>query len=274
MKAGSRLCWRTATSCGEDRRQLVLGGRHLVVLCLGEDAELPQLLVQVAHIVGNAGFDGAEVVVVQLLTLGRLCAEQCSAGQLQILALLIYLSVDQKILLLGSHGSDDARDVGSADQVEDLDRFAAQALHRTQQRRLFVEHLAGVGTKRGGDIKRTVLDKRRRSGVPCGVAARFKGGADAAARERGRVGLALDQLLAGKLHDHAVAVRLEPVGIMGAAHLDSPVLHCRSHHICHADIQRFAVADGFFQRLVGGLWQSLLHFFVSEYIASEHFWYL
>ena len=267
----------------------MLGGRHLVVLCLGEDAELPQLLVQVAHIVGNAGFDGAKVVVVQLLTLGRLCAEQCSAGQLQILALLIDLSVDQKILLLGSHGSDDARDVGSADQVEDLDRFAAQALHRTQQRRLFVEHLAGVGTKRGGNIERTVLDKRRRSGVPCGVAARFKGGADAAARKGGRVGLALDQLLAGKLHDHAVAVglnkavvlfgcdaghRLEPVGIMGAAHLDSPVLHCRSHHICHADIQRFAVADGFFQRLVGGLWQSLLHFFVIEYIASEHFGYL
>ena len=32
---------------GEDRRQLVLAGRDLVVLGLGENAELPQLLVQV-----------------------------------------------------------------------------------------------------------------------------------------------------------------------------------------------------------------------------------
>ena len=34
---------------GENGRQLVLGGRHLVVLGFGEHAQLPQLFVQILH---------------------------------------------------------------------------------------------------------------------------------------------------------------------------------------------------------------------------------
>ena len=50
-----------------------------------------------------------------------------------------------------------------------------------------------------------VLDDERRAGrVPRRVAAGLEGGADAAAREARRVGLALDQLLAGELRRSAV----------------------------------------------------------------------
>ena len=55
-------------------RQLVLRGGDLVVLGLGEDAELPELLVQLVHERRHARLDGAEIVVVQLLALGRACA--------------------------------------------------------------------------------------------------------------------------------------------------------------------------------------------------------
>ena len=63
----------------KDRRQLVLRGSHLVMLGLCEHAELPQLLIKLLHIRRNAGLDGAEIVVIQLLTLGRLRAEKGSA---------------------------------------------------------------------------------------------------------------------------------------------------------------------------------------------------
>ena len=69
---------------GVDGGHLVLAGRDLVVLGLGEYAELPQLLVQLLHVSAHARAEGAEVVVVQLLTLGRLCAEERAAAQLQI----------------------------------------------------------------------------------------------------------------------------------------------------------------------------------------------
>ena len=42
----------------------MLGGSHLVVLCLGQYTQLPQLLIQLPHERGHAGLDGAVIVVV------------------------------------------------------------------------------------------------------------------------------------------------------------------------------------------------------------------
>ena len=64
-----------------------------------------------------------------------------------------------------------------------------------------------VGAERGGDAQGAVLDEGVGGGVPGGVAPGLKGGAQAAGGEAGRVRLALDQLLAGKLHDDPAVVR-------------------------------------------------------------------
>ena len=56
----------------ENRRKLMLTGGSLVMLGLSHDAELPQLLVQFLHKRGHTRLDRAEIVVIQLLTLGRL----------------------------------------------------------------------------------------------------------------------------------------------------------------------------------------------------------
>ena len=50
------------------------------MLGLGKNAELPQLLVKLFHERGDARLYRAEIVVVQLLTLGRLRAEERSAA--------------------------------------------------------------------------------------------------------------------------------------------------------------------------------------------------
>ena len=63
----------------EHRRQLELAGRDLVVAGLGRDAELEQLALGVEHEREHALGDGAEVVVVELLALRRLGAEQRAA---------------------------------------------------------------------------------------------------------------------------------------------------------------------------------------------------
>ena len=84
---------------GVDRRQFVLGGCHLIVLGFGQDAQFPELLVQIGHIGGHAGFDNAEIVVVQLLTLRRLGAEERAAGEHEVLALFVHFFIDQEIFL-------------------------------------------------------------------------------------------------------------------------------------------------------------------------------
>jgi hypothetical protein len=58
---------------------------------------------------GDARPDGAEVVVVELLALGRLGAEERAAAEAQVLALLVERLVDEEILLLGA---DLRRDLG------------------------------------------------------------------------------------------------------------------------------------------------------------------
>ena len=68
----------------EDRRQFVLAGRHFVVPGLDRHAQLEQLGLAVGHAGDDALGDGAEVLVFQLLALGRRGAEEGAAGVDQV----------------------------------------------------------------------------------------------------------------------------------------------------------------------------------------------
>ena len=65
----------------EDRRELVLVGGDLVVARLGRHAELGQLALGLEHAREDALGDRAEVVVVELVALGRLGAVERAAGR-------------------------------------------------------------------------------------------------------------------------------------------------------------------------------------------------
>ena len=101
---------------GIDGGHFVLAGSTLVVLGLAEDSQPPQLFIQIFHEGGNPGPDGSEVVVVQFLTLGRLSAEQSTAGQAQILPLCVQILGQQEILLLRTHRGDNALGFGVTEQ--------------------------------------------------------------------------------------------------------------------------------------------------------------
>src|SRR4029079_12160561 len=106
-------------------------------------------------------------------------------------------------------------------QPDRAQRAARQRVHGAQQRDLVVERLAGPRRERGRDAEqrpvRVLEDERGGGRVPCGVAARLEGGADAAGRERGRVRLALDELLARELGDRVAVARrvVERVVLLG-----------------------------------------------------------
>ena len=97
----------------------------------------------------------------------------------------------------------DARRV--AEPAQDAQRLLAQRLLRAEQRDLVVERLArerDVGRRdRQRDAVGLDLEEDRRGHVPRGVAAGLERGPDAARRERRRVGLALDEVLARELGD-------------------------------------------------------------------------
>ena len=70
-----------------DGRKLMLGGRNLVMLRFGRNTQLPQLDIQILHVVADTFLDCAEIVILHLLSLGRHRAEKRSAGKDEILAL-------------------------------------------------------------------------------------------------------------------------------------------------------------------------------------------
>ena len=81
--------------------QLVLGRRDLVMPRLDRNAELVKLGLGLEHAGEHPLGDGAEVMVFQLLPLGRLGPEERAAGIDQVGPGEVEVLVDQEILLLG-----------------------------------------------------------------------------------------------------------------------------------------------------------------------------
>jgi len=63
--------------------------------------------------------------------------------------------------------------------------------------------------------------------------------------------------------------RLEPVGEVGRAILDGPVLHRRGDDIGHLRVERLAPVDGAEEALVDLLGQALAHDTTGKHIGAE-----
>ena len=129
------------------------------MLCFGKNAHFPQFFIQIPHIVHNLfGYD-AEIVIFQFLSFWRFGAEKGTAAHDQIFPLFIKGFIDQKIFLFRSDSGDDTGCLCVAKQPENAQRLLVQYFHGTQKRRLFVQSLAAVGIKYGGDAEGIILDE-------------------------------------------------------------------------------------------------------------------
>ena len=158
-------------------------------------------------------------------------------------------------------------------------------MQRAQQRGLVVERLARVGYEDGGYAERVVHDEDRRRGVPCRVAPRLEGVANAPAGKRTGVGLLLHEQLSRELLDHATleivldervvllgrafSQRLEPVRIVRHAHLGGPLLDACGHGVGYRAVEPGPVVNDVCQFLVDVLGQVLVHFLPVEHIFPE-----
>ena len=160
----------------ENRRELVLRRRDLVVLGLRGNAELPQLVVELLHELVHRRANGAEVVLLKFLALARRIAEQRAAGEDEVEALGVILLGDKEVLLLGADRSDDFL-IAFTEQLEHAVRLLVDGNHGAKKRRLLVERFAGVAAECSGDAQHFVLHERVTRRVPRSVAASLKRGA-------------------------------------------------------------------------------------------------
>ena len=284
---GELVCVNREVGGAVDRGELVLGRSHLIMAGFSRNPELPQLFVELLHKGRHAGAQGAEIVIVHFLSLGRGRAEQGPSAEAQIRSLEEKLFIDEKIFLLRAYGGKNAGDILIAEQAQDAQGLPVNRLHGAQKRRFLVERLAAVGAEGGGDAERAVLDKGRGSGIPGGVASGLKGGAQAAGGKAGGVRLALYKLFAGKVHDDLASSDrvnkavmffrrdpghgLKPVREMSGPVFHGPLLHGDRHGIGYVELQMAPGVDGLAERLVDVARQPALHRPVVKDKASVQF---
>ncbi len=159
---------------------------------------MPSLNISASH-VGHArqhAFrNGAEVLILQLLALGRLGPEERPPAVQEVGAGVEEVLVDEEVFLLRADGGEHFLGFRVAEELQNAERLRRERFHTAKQRRLLVERLAGPRHEHGRDDERgpfgDFADVRGRSRIPAGVAAGFEGGADAAGGEAAGVRLAL-----------------------------------------------------------------------------------
>ncbi len=228
-------------------------------------------------------------MLVELVPLRRLGAEQRASRRDEIGPLEVVLLVDQEVLLLGADGREHAHGLFVAEQAQGADRRLRQRVHGAQQRDLRVERLTRPRDERRRDAQQRTVgvlhDERGRGGVPGRVAAGLERRADAAGRERGGVGLALDELLARELGDRVAVAgrpvegvvllgghpgqRLEPVREVRRALLERPPLHRLRDRVGQRGVERLALGKRRLQRLEDVLGQACALDVGAEDVGAE-----
>ena len=185
------------------RGNLELAGRDLVVPGLGGNAELEQFPLGVHHEAEHPLRNSSEVMIVELLALGRLGAEQSAPRVDEIGPGQKEVPVDEEVLLLRAAERDNRIEVAVAKQLQDAFRLCAHCLLAAQQRRLVIQGLPRHGDEyrrnAQGAAVRVLQDVCGAGDIPAGVTARFEGATQPTRREAGCIGLTLDQGLAGEL---------------------------------------------------------------------------
>ena len=176
-----------------------------------------------------------------------------------------------------------------AKQLQHPKGLTVQRLHAAQKGCFLIQRLPAIGAKCGRDTKRFSLDEGIAGGIPGGVTARLKGSAQATGWKRRSIWLPSDQFLSGEFHNHSAIWRrgdeavmlfrrdpsqgLEPVGEVGRAVFDCPVLHCVGHRIGYRQVQLGPFLNGVLQRVIYLPGQTGFHHTAVKDHASKYFWY-
>ena len=144
----------------EDRRTLELIGSHFVMPSGKLDAQLVSLGLEIFHERRHARRDGAEIVVGQLLVLGRIVADDRPFAELQVRPGVEQRLVHQEVFLLQTDVHADTPHV-AVEKLGYICSSIVQGLQRTQQRYLHIQGLARIGDENRRDQERPIQDEYR-----------------------------------------------------------------------------------------------------------------
>ena len=141
---GELVVVRRGICAGEHGRKLILARRYLLMLRFCKHAKLPQLPVKLRHKRLYPCVQRAEVVIVQLLALGRFGAEKRPSAQHKVASFCPKLLINKKVFLLRADRRVYPFYIFPAHRAHEPQRLAAYKLHRAQKRRFFIQRIPVV----------------------------------------------------------------------------------------------------------------------------------
>ena len=84
--------------------EFVLSGSDFVMLRLRVNAEFPEFLVEIAHIIPDSLFDFSEVMVFEFLSFGRVRSEKRSAAGREVESVFVNFLIDEEVFLFRADG--------------------------------------------------------------------------------------------------------------------------------------------------------------------------
>ena len=264
--------------------QFELIGCHLVVTGLDRNAQLQAFVFEIGHESDDPRGDRAEIVIFQLLVLGRFMPHERTARQHQVGTHGPKTFVHQEIFLLPTQILNHPVHL-LVEIAAHLGRSLVHGRNRPQQRHFIIERLARIGNEDGRNTERTAHDEGRRGRVPRRITACLERIADTAVRKRRSVGLLLDKYLAGKFVEHTPAAvrlgkgvvllgrtareRLKPMRIVVGTVVERPLAHSGSHAVGDFERQRRPPLHRIEQLGINRLVEIPAHGLAAEYLRTE-----
>ena len=270
----------------EDRSQLKLVGGRFVVAGLDGNAKFMTFDFQFFHEVGYTRWDGAKIVVVQLLVLRRGVSHQGASGNAQVRTGIVQGRIYQEVFLFPSKVGIYTLHIGHEHPAY-FGCCLVYCCQCFQKRCLVVQCFTGIGDEDGRNTQGLVHNEGRRRHVPRRVASGFECVTDTSVRKTGSIRFLLDKQLAGKTFNHisvitefdesvvflggAVGKGLEPVGIMSYVESLCPAFHAIGNHVRHFAVERNTLLDGVDDCFVSFARKKFLHFLTVEHMSTVVF---
>ena len=170
-----------------DRGDFVLARRHLVVVGTHGHAELVKLALRLRDAAHDPARHDPVILILKFLPLGGFGAEERPPGGEEIGTSEHEIAVDEEKFLFQPRVGDDGEARGLAEELQNARGLLVEGLIGAQERRLAVKGDARPRKESRGDTEHdaaAVFHEIGRAGhIPCRIAARLEGAAQAAGGE-------------------------------------------------------------------------------------------
>ena len=270
----------------KDWSQLKLVGCNLIMACFARNSKFESLNLDIFHKLLHTCRDGAKVVVIHLLVLGRVVSHQRTPRHHKVWSCSKERLIHKEVFLFPTQIGNDLLRVW----IEILSHSRCCLINRMKrllQWHFVVESLTRIRDENGGNHQCIANDEYWRCGIPCRIASCLESRADSSRWKRTGVWFLLYEKFPFKLFHHSTlsimfhktimflsrtfGKRLKPMGVVSHTILYGPSFDALCHLVSNGTVKRCPIVYHIAHFLIHLRWQIFTHLLPIEDVFAEIF---